>query len=37
LEGLMRTAAEIGERDEAQRCQMFLAQLDPSTWSGIPE
>ena len=37
LEGLMKTASEIGEHDEAQRCQMFLAQLDPSTWSGIPE
>ena len=30
LAGLQRTAAEIGEDDEADRCQQFLRQLDPS-------
>lgn len=30
LAGLQRTAATIGEDDEAQRCAHFLAQLDPS-------
>lgn len=30
LAGLQRTAATIGEDDEAQRCGHFLAQLDPS-------
>ena len=29
LQGLGDTAAEIGESDEAQRCSMFLRQLDP--------
>lgn len=29
LSGLQRMAAEIGEQDEAQRCETFLAQLDP--------
>lgn len=29
LEGLARTAAEIHESDEAERCTQFLAQLDP--------
>lgn len=33
LIGLADDAAEIGEHDEAQRCQLFLAQLDPS---GVP-
>lgn len=33
LLGLARMAHEIGESDEAQRCQLFLAQLDPS---GVP-
>lgn len=33
LLGLARTAAEIGEVDEAERCHQFLLQLDPS---GIP-
>ena len=33
LLGLQRMAAEIGEADEAERCQVFLAQLDPS---GVP-
>ena len=33
LLGLARMANEIGESDEAQRCQLFLAQLDPS---GVP-
>jgi hypothetical protein len=37
LEGLMKTASLIGESDEAQRCQTFLAQLDPHTWSGLRE
>ncbi len=31
LAGLQRTAAEIGEADEAERCAHFLRQLDP-TW-----
>ena len=30
LQGLGRTAARIGEQDEAERCAHFLAQLDPS-------
>ena len=29
LDGLRRTAAEIGETDEDQRCAQFLIQLDP--------
>lgn len=31
LQGLQRTAAAIGEEDEALRCAQFLAQLDPGT------
>ena len=31
LDGLRRSAAEIGEAEEAERCAQFLAQLDP-TW-----
>jgi hypothetical protein len=34
LRGLATMAAEIGEDDEAERCRLFLLQLDPS---GIPE
>jgi hypothetical protein len=30
LAGLQRTAAEIGEDDEAERCAVFLRQLDPA-------
>ena len=30
LAGLQRTAAAIGERDEDERCALFLRQLDPS-------
>ena len=30
LAGLARTAAELGEREEAQRCEQFLRQLDPA-------
>jgi hypothetical protein len=30
LQGLMRTAAAIGEGVEARRCREFLLQLDPS-------
>lgn len=30
LQGLQRLAAAIGERDEAERCALFLAQLDPT-------
>lgn len=30
LDGLRRMAERIGERDEAERCSHFLAQLDPS-------
>jgi hypothetical protein len=29
LEGLAATAAAIGEADEAERCELFLRQLDP--------
>ncbi len=31
LNGLAKTAAEIGELDEAERCELFLRQCDP-TW-----
>jgi hypothetical protein len=34
LRGLGAMAAAIGEADEAERCRLFLLQLDPS---GIPE
>lgn len=34
LAGLARLAAEIGEDDEAERCRVFLQQLDPS---GTPD
>ena len=30
LHGLARCAAEIGEFDEAERCELFLRQCDPS-------
>jgi hypothetical protein len=30
LDGLRRTAAAIGEADEAERCDLFLHQLDPN-------
>jgi len=30
LDGLRRAAEEIGETDEAERCDTFLHQLDPS-------
>jgi len=30
LDGLRRTAEAIGEVDEAQRCALFLRQLDPN-------
>ena len=30
LRGLQQMAAEIGERDEAERCAQFLTQLDPT-------
>lgn len=30
LSGLQLLAAEIGERDEAERCALFLRQLEPS-------
>lgn len=33
LDGLRRAAAAIGETPEAERCQIFLAQLDPA-WDG---
>ncbi|MDE0654888.1 MAG: DUF3151 domain-containing protein [bacterium] len=29
LAGLARTAAQLGEQEEAQRCEQFLRQLDP--------
>lgn len=34
LLGLHRSAAAIGELDEAERCAQFLMQLDPS---GVPD
>ncbi len=34
LLGLQRSADEIGEFDEAERCAQFLNQLDPT---GVPE
>ncbi len=34
LHGLGRMAAEIGESDEAERCAVFLRQLDPA-WEHI--
>jgi len=33
LDGLRRTAAAIGETEEADRCAQFLAQLDPETFA----
>lgn len=33
LDGLRRAAEAIGETSEAERCQVFLAQLDPA-WDG---
>jgi len=30
LDGLQRRATEIGETDEAERCALFLRQLEPS-------
>jgi hypothetical protein len=33
LRGLARMAAAIGEDDEAERCRLFLGQLDPN---GVP-
>jgi hypothetical protein len=30
LDGLQKRAAEIGEVDEAERCALFLVQLEPS-------
>jgi hypothetical protein len=30
LDGLARTAADIGETDEATRCLQFLLQCDPN-------
>ena len=30
LEGLARAAAAIGETEEAERCRVFLRQLDPA-------
>lgn len=34
LYGLARMAAEIGEHDEAERCAIFLRQLDPA-WETV--
>jgi hypothetical protein len=34
LQGLQRQAAAIGESDEADRCAIFLAQLDPALRQG---
>jgi hypothetical protein len=30
LQRLQRTATALGEQDEAERCRVFLAQLDPN-------
>ena len=35
LDGLRRSAAAIGEDQEADRCAEFIRQLDP-TWDGSP-
>jgi hypothetical protein len=34
LLGLQLSAEKIGENDEAERCRLFLLQLDPS---GVPQ
>jgi len=34
LAGLARTAREIGETDEEERCELFLRQLDPD-WPDV--
>ncbi len=34
LAGLSSTAADLGEQDEAERCELFLHQLDPG-WSPL--
>ena len=34
LQGLQRSAATIGEHDEAERCALFVAQLDPTLRGG---
>ena len=34
LAGLARTAREIGEKDEEERCELFLRQLDPD-WPDV--
>jgi hypothetical protein len=34
LRGLAKSASAIGEHDEAERCRLFVLQLDPS---GIPD
>jgi hypothetical protein len=34
LLGLQLSAERIGENDEAERCRLFLMQLDPS---GVPQ
>lgn len=36
LDGLRAAAAEIGERDEEERCALFLRQLDPA-WDRRPD
>ena len=34
VDGLRASAASIGERDEQERCEQFLLQLDPA---GVPD
>ncbi|HEY3139824.1 MAG TPA: DUF3151 family protein [Acidimicrobiales bacterium] len=34
LDGLRQAAEEIGETDEAERCALFLRQLDPDHFRG---
>jgi hypothetical protein len=37
VDGLARKASAIGEDDEAERCLMFLRQLDPSWPPGLTD
>lgn len=35
IDGLARSAAEIGEHDEAERCALFVRQLEPNPPSDL--
>jgi hypothetical protein len=37
LDALQRAAAAIGEQDEAERCALFLRQLDPDWRGALPQ